>query len=162
MKSNEFDRIASEIIAKDKYKSLKNDPHHGLTRYAHSMHVAKNTYRITKFLGMDYVSATRGALLHDYFNDYEYRSTKGLKKGGMHPIIALNNARREYRLNDKEENIIASHMFPMGDVIPNCCESWIVTTVDKLVAIKECGLYKLRDKMVLGMIFVANFLSVNL
>lgn len=162
MKLNDFDAIAKEIINKEKYQSLKDDPHHGLNRYIHSMHVAKGTYRVTKLLKMDYVSATRGALLHDYFNDSDYRSTKGLKKGSMHPIIALNNARREYTLNEKEENIIASHMFPMGEVVPNCRESWVVTTIDKLVALRECGVYKLREKIALWIIFTLNFLSVNL
>lgn len=162
MKSIDFDTIASEIINKDKYISLKDDPHHGLNRYIHSMNVAKGTYKITKSLRMDYISATRGALLHDYFNDSDYRSTKGLKKGSMHPVIALNNARREYQLNEKEENIIVSHMFPMGDVRPNCKESWVVTSVDKLVAIRECGIYKLREKIALGIIFIINFISFNL
>ena len=162
MNTIDFETIASEIINKDKYQSLKEDPHHGLNRYVHSMHVAKGTYRVAKLLKMDYVSATRGALLHDYFNDSEYRSTKGLKKGAMHPVIALNNARREYKLNPKEENIIVSHMFPMGDVMPNCKESWLVTTIDKLVAIRECSIYKLREKLALSLIFFLNFLSVNL
>jgi len=162
MKSIKFDAIASDIINTDKYQMLKNNPHHGLNRYIHSMNVAKSTYRITKLLKMDYVSATRGALLHDYFNDSDYRSTKGLKKGAMHPVIALNNARREYDLNDKEENIIVSHMFPMGDVVPNCKESWVVTTVDKMVAIRECGIYKLREKIALLVIFIINFISFNL
>ena len=162
MNSIDFNTIASEIINKDKYQSLKDDPHHGLNRYIHSMNVAKGTYRVTKLLRMDYVSATRGALLHDYFNDSDYRSTKGLKKGSMHPVIALNNARREYNLNSKEENIIVSHMFPLGEVKPNCKESWVVTTVDKLVAVRECGIYKLREKIALGVIFVINFISFNL
>lgn len=162
MKSIDFDTIASEIINKDKYISLKDDPHHGLNRYIHSMNVAKVTYRISKLLKMDYVSATRGALLHDYYNDSDYRSTKGFKKGAMHPVIALNNARREFELNEKEENIIVSHMFPLGDVKPNCRESWIVTGVDKIVAIRECGIYKLREKIALGVIFIVNFIGFNL
>lgn len=162
MKSIDFDTIASEIINKDKYISLKDNPHHGLNRYIHSMNVAKGTYRISKLLKMDYVSATRGALLHDYFNDSDYRSTKGFKKGAMHPVIALNNARREFELNEKEENIIVSHMFPLGDVKPNCRESWIVTGVDKIVAIRECGIYKLREKIALGVIFIVNFIGLNL
>lgn len=162
MKSIDFNTIANEIINTDKYQLLKENPHHGLNRYVHSMNVAKGTYKVTKFLGMDYISATRGALLHDYFNDSDYRSTKGLKKGAMHPVIALNNARREYELNPKEENIIVSHMFPMGDVKPNCKESWVVTTVDKLVAIRECGIYKLREKVALSFVFLINFISFNL
>ena len=140
-----FDIIAKDIIEKEKFQSLKNEPHHGLTRYDHVMRVAKNTYRMSKMLKADYISATRGALLHDYFNDEEYQDTKGLKKGSMHPVIALNNARREYNLNPVEENIIVSHMYPLGKEKPNCKESWIVSNVDKCVAIYECLRYKVRD-----------------
>ena len=38
-----FDIIAKDIIEKDKFLSLKNDPHHGLTRYDHVLRVAQNT-----------------------------------------------------------------------------------------------------------------------
>ena len=69
MKSIDFDTIASEIINKDKYISLKDDPHHGLNRYIHIMRVSKYTYKISKFLKLDYISATRAALLHDYFTE---------------------------------------------------------------------------------------------
>ena len=62
----------------------------------------------------------------------------------------------------KEENIIVSHMFPMGEVFPNCRESWVVTTIDKLVALRECSFYKVREKLALWIIFVLHFLSVNL
>lgn len=162
MKSIEFNKIANEIINSDKYQSLKDDYHHGLNRYIHSMNVARNTYYVTKFLRMDYVSATRGALLHDYFNDVDYRSTKGIKKAYLHPVIALNNARREYELNPKEENIIISHMFPLSNSIPNCKESWVVTTVDKVVALRECSIYKVREKFALAFVFIINLLNINI
>jgi len=152
----EFESIAKGIIEKDKFQSLKSEPHHGLTRYDHVLRVAKNTYRLSKFLKLDYVSATRGALLHDYFNDSDYKTTKGLQKGSIHPVIALNNARREFKLNNKEENIIVSHMFPMGSVKPNCKESWIVTSVDKLVALYECGAFKFKEQVALWLLFIIN------
>ena len=151
-----FDIIAKDIIEKDKFQSLKNDPHHGLTRYDHVLRVAKNTYRLSKIMRMDYISATRGALLHDYFNDDDYQETRGLKKGSLHPVIALNNARREYYLNDKEENIIISHMYPMGKVKPNCKESWLVTSVDKSVALYECVRYKFKDYFILLLTFMVD------
>ncbi len=153
-----FDVIAKDIIEKDKFQSLRGEPHHGLSRYDHVLRVAKNTYRISKLLRIDYVSATRGALLHDYFNDDDYNNTKGLKKGSMHPVIALNNARREYYLNQKEENIIVSHMFPLGNVKPNCKESWVVTSVDKSVALYECARYKLKEKFFVMVTVVINFM----
>ena len=153
-----FDIIAKDIVEKDKFQSLRNDPHHGLTRYDHVLRVAKNTYRISKVLRMDYVSATRGALLHDYFNDEEYQNTKGLKKGSIHPVIALNNARREYYLNGIEENIIVSHMYPLGKTKPNCKESWLVTSVDTFVAIYECLRYKFKNYFMVIVSLVVDFM----
>ena len=154
----EFESIAEKIINSDKYQSLKSENHHGLSRYDHSIRVAKNTYRISKRLNLDYVSATRGALLHDYFTDDDYRNTKGFKKYSMHPVIALNNAIREYDLNMKEENIIVSHMYPMGKTRPNCKESWLVTSVDKSVAIYECARYKFKECLAFTFILIINFM----
>ena len=154
----EFESIASEIINSDKYQSLKSENHHGLSRYDHSLRVARNTYRISKRLNLDYISATRGALLHDYFTDEEYRNTKGMKKYSMHPVIALNNAIREYELNPIEENVIVSHMYPMGKTRPNCKESWLVTAVDKGVAIYECARYKTKECLAFTFILILNFM----
>ena len=154
----EFESIASEIINSDKYQSLKGENHHGLSRYDHSLRVARNTYRISKRLNLDYISATRGALLHDYFTDEEYRNTKGMKKYSMHPVIALNNAIREYELNPIEENVIVSHMYPMGKTKPNCKESWLVTGVDKSVAIYECARYKFKECLAFTFILIINFM----
>ena len=153
-----FDSIANEIINSEKYQSLKEEDHHGLSRYDHSLRVAKNTYRLAKKMKLDYVSATRGALLHDYFTDEDYRNTKGMKKYSMHPVIALNNAIREYELNPVEENVIVSHMYPMGKTKPNCKESWLVTSVDKGVAIYECARYKAKEAFAFTCILIINFL----
>ncbi len=154
----DFTSIAEEIINSEKYQSLKDENHHGLSRYDHSLRVAKNTYRISKRMKMDYISATRGALLHDYFTNEEYRNTKGMKKYSMHPVIALNNAIREYDLNPIEENVIVSHMYPMGKIKPNCKESWLVTGVDKGVAIYECARFKFKECLAFTFVLVINFL----
>lgn len=155
----DFESIADEIIYTDKYQSLKSENHHGLSRYDHSMRVARNTYKISKKFKMDYVSATRGALLHDYFTDDDYRNTKGFKKYSMHPVIALNNAIREFDLNPKEENVIVSHMYPYGKIKPSCKESWLVTSVDKSVAIYECLRYKLRERLAFVFVLMINFIK---
>ena len=153
-----FESIAEEIINSERYQLLKGENHHGLSRYDHSLRVAKNTYRLSKKMKLDYVSATRGALLHDYFTDEDYRNTKGMKKYSMHPVIALNNAIREYELNPVEENVIVSHMFPMGKIKPNCKESWLVTSVDKGVAIYECARFKAKEAFAFCFILLINFL----
>ncbi len=154
-----FENIAAPIINTDKYQSLKNDYHHGLTRYIHSVKVAKVTYLVTKFLRLDYVSATRGALLHDYFNNKEYLDIKASDKPKIHPFLALNNAKREHKLNMIEQNIIISHMYPIGKIEPIYPESWIVSSVDKLVAIDEFLLCKFKDELILLAIFAVNFLK---
>ncbi len=156
----DFESIAEKIIYSDKYQSLKEENHHGLSRYEHSMRVARNTYKISKKLKLDYVSATRGALLHDYFTDEDYRNTKGFKKYSMHPVIALNNAIREYELNEIEENIIVSHMYPMGKTKPNYKESWLVTGVDKSVAIYECARYEFKECLAFVVILCFSFLHL--
>jgi len=157
---SEFEYIAKDIINNEKFQSLKKEPHHGITRYDHIMHVAKCTYHITKKMHLDYVSATRGALLHDYFNDSEYHNLKGnLKRGSVHPSFALENAKKNFILSKKEENIILSHMYPLGDVKPNCRESWIVTNVDKSVACYECSMHKWREKIAVMMLFFINLMK---
>ena len=110
-------------------------------------------------MNLDYVSATRGALLHDYFTDDDYRNTKGFKKYSMHPVIALNNAIREFDLNPIEENVIVSHMYPMGKIKPNCRESWLVSSVDKSVAIYECARYKTKECVAFAFVLIINFLN---
>ena len=157
-----FKEIKDNIITDKKYQSLKKDYHHGLNRYLHLMHVAKGTYYITKTLRLDYISATRGALLHDYFNEIEYLDKKGLDKPRIHPFLALNNAKKEFSLNLLEENIIISHMYPIGKIKPNYPESWIVTMVDKMVATYEYIRYKYKDKLVLHCIFLINLIRIRL
>ena len=157
-----YQDICNVIIKSDKFKSLDNDYHHGLTRYKHVMHVAKGTYYISKFLKLDYISATRAALLHDYFNEEEYLYVKGLDKPRIHPFLALNNSLKEYNLNLKEKNIIISHMYPIGLIKPAYIESWVVTFVDKMVAIYEYTNYKFKDKFALYIIFFLNFLNMKI
>jgi HD superfamily phosphodiesterase len=81
---------------------------------------------------MDYVSATRAALLHDYFtkNDFDEESTSR-KELVNHPSIACINALKEFKLNELEINAIESHMFPLSKTLPKYKESWLLTLVDK-------------------------------
>ena len=157
-----FNEICNNITNSYKYQSLKNDYHHGLNRYIHIMHVARGTYIISKIFGLDYISATRGALLHDYFNEGEYLDIVGLDKPRIHPFLALNNSLKEHDLNIIERNIIISHMYPIGLIRPLFFESWIVTCIDKIVATYEYINYKFKDKLVLEFIFILNILSLKL
>lgn len=53
-------------------------------------------------------------------------------------------------------------MYPIGLIKPNYLESWIVSIVDKVVAIYEYCNNKFKDKLALWIIFLINMLSVKL
>ncbi len=158
---SEFEYIAKDIISSPKFQSMKSEPHHGITRYDHLIHVAKKTYKISKKMKLDYVAATRGALLHDYFNNSEYNDIKSqLKRSQVHPFFALSNAKKDFIISRKEENIILSHMYPFGNVKPNCKESWVVNNVDNFCALYECGAHKWREKLTIIFIFLVNIIHM--
>lgn len=141
----EYLEIVADIIEHPKFQKLRSIDHHGNGLYAHSVAVGYNSYRIAKKLGLDYVSVARGALLHDFFFQSWHnkeKTGKGFDRikemhGFSHPKIALENARKYFDINDKEADMIVKHMFPLTIVPPRHRESWVVTTVDKGVAIKE-------------------------
>ena len=132
------------------YKKITNDKlfkkelnfmqHGSYTVYDHSIHVAKTSFKLAKKLklNVDYNSLIKGALLHDYFlYDWHENNEIGKKHGFVHPRIAMNNAKKDFGLTEKEENMILSHMFPMGKSIPKSKESIILCLVDKYCATKE-------------------------
>lgn len=153
-----FDDIAESIIKTDKFNELKNESHHGLTRYMHVMRVSKFTYKISKCLGMDYVSATRAALLHDYYTSSDFDDITEVEKLNVHPIVAKANALKDFKLNEIEQNAIEAHMFPMGKALPKYKESWVLTTVDKSVATYEMTKYKWKNAITVYMIFIMNMI----
>ena len=153
-----FDNIAEDIINTDKFNQLKKESHHGLTRYIHVMRVSKFTYKISKFLHMDYVSATRAALLHDYYTSNDFDNITEIKKLNIHPMVASKNASQDFELNEIEKNAIEAHKFPMGNTFPKYKESWVLTAVDKTVATYEQSKYKWKNAIAVYMIFIMNMI----
>lgn len=137
----EFKEIIKDITENSSVLSLKEHVQHMKgSRYKHCYEVAYYTYAITKKLGLDYISATRGAMLHDfYFYDWRNKGVEGQKRfhAYRHPRIALNNATENFELNDLEKDIILKHMWPLTIRLPRFSESYIVTFVDKYCAMKE-------------------------
>lgn len=137
-----FDYISKDILENRKFQKIAYESHHGITRMDHSLRVAKYVYKISKKLKLDYESATRAAILHDFFTNEEFGENHGLIQGVVHPEIALQNAKGEFKLNAIEENAIETHMFPLNTKMPKYKESWVLTGVDKVVAIYEYFSYK--------------------
>ena len=63
--------------------------------------------------------------------------------------------------NDLEANIIKLHMFPLAGVMPKYKESWLVTLVDKSVAIYEMYRYKFKLIINIWAIFLFNIITLN-
>ena len=137
----EFDEIIKDITENSNVSALKDHIQHiNSSRYAHCREVAFYTFLICKKLNLDYISAARGAMLHDfYFYDWRNKHVEGQKKFHLfrHPRIALENALDIFKLNDLEKDIIAKHMWPLTISLPRFAESYIVTFVDKYCATKE-------------------------
>ena len=137
----EFYQIIEDIITNSMVLELKNHlQHYSTTRFEHCSNVAYYTYKICKKLNLDYVSATRGAMLHDFYF-YNWRMKQHDKKKRFHaithPKTALNNAKSEFLLNPKEQDVILKHMWPITLKFPRYLESFIVTWVDKYCATLE-------------------------
>jgi uncharacterized protein len=89
-------------------------------------------------MGLDYVAAARGGLLHDLFlYDWRVAELERGKHAFRHPGIALENAKRIFTLNKIEQDIIEKHMWPLTIKPPMYYESLIVCIVDKYCATLE-------------------------
>ena len=75
--------------------------HGNVTCLQHSIYVSYISYFICRRLGLDYCSAARGGLLHDFFlYDWHIRNShKGLH-GFTHPYTALENANKAITINN--------------------------------------------------------------
>ncbi|MBU2512014.1 HD domain-containing protein [bacterium] len=127
------------VLNHDLFLSLECFRHHAkISCLQHTLEVAELTFKITRRLGLDYVSATRGALLHDFYLYDWHKDSPGLH-GFKHPAIALRNAKQVFDLNPVEENAILRHMWPLTPLPPRYPESVIVSLADKTVSIRDYG-----------------------
>lgn len=134
-KDDEFNRLIWPIIQNEEYQKTKFCTHHGLNRYDHMVRVAFYSYKITKALHLNYQEATKGAVLHDFFFNEEEKNK--IVRLVEHPEMAYLNASKYFDLSDLEEDIIRTHMFPIGKNVPKYLESWIVDLVDDVASIYE-------------------------
>lgn len=136
MNNKEYLQIIEKILNNRKFIKLKEEKHHhNSNRFNHSLDVSYKTYKICKKLRLNYESATKAALLHDFFFDEEFENKK--QRMFKHPKKAIENAKKITTLTKKEENIIISHMYPIGGHLPKSRESIIVDLVDDYVSLKE-------------------------
>ena len=141
----DFYNISIDLLNNPIIKQMKNyRQHYNTSCYEHCIEVAYWSFVFCKKHNLDYTSIARAALLHDLFL-YDWRHSSR-KLGGwhafIHPKIALKNASKLCYLNEKEQDIILNHMWPVTFFhFPKYKETYIVTIADKVSAIKSCYLY---------------------
>lgn len=139
---DEHMNIVKDIMDNEEFRKLDNFHHHNSSILEHAKVVSWISYSICKYLNLDYRSAARGALLHDFFlYDWRNHDVPDLAKkkfhGIEHPKIALTNSEKHFTLNKIEKDIIIKHMWPLTLIPPVYRESFIVTFVDKYTASRE-------------------------
>lgn len=147
---DEYKKCISDLIQDEAVLSMnKYVQHSDITCLEHSIYVSYKSYLICRYLGLDYQSAARGGLLHDFFL-YDWHNTKpknGLH-GFVHPRTALDNANERFTLNEIEQDIIEKHMWPLTIRLPKYKETYVIILVDKYCSLMEIiKLYK-RGKYV--------------
>lgn len=145
----QFEKIISDIATNEMVLKMKQyRQHYETSTYEHCMHVSYMSYKIAKKFHLDYISLARAAMLHDLFL-YDWRKKqRDIRIKGLHaiahPKIAYLNAIREFKLNDKEKDIILKHMWPVTLKLPKYKESYLITFTDKYCAIIESFRYYIK------------------
>ena len=134
----EFLSYVQEILDSDEFKKRKKFEHHeNESVYDHSLKVAYDSYLYAKKHKLNVRDISIGGLLHDFYykpwkEDHEKKPL--LKKHGfVHAKEALENSHKHFPhlMNDRIDNIILRHMFPLNIKPPKYKESWVVTMMDK-------------------------------
>ena len=148
MSDFEYIDIVRDIINNEEFLKLKFYRHHDNTRLDHCLKVSYNAYKLPKKFNLDYKAAARAGLLHDFFyGDLRYINVIERKYMlNAHPYFAYYNASKIFKLNEKEKNMILSHMFPISYEVPRYKESILLDLVDDLEALKEVGIY-IKDRL---------------
>ena len=137
--SNEYKTIVEDLMKNPTVLSMEGLIQHGrISCLSHSIDVSYHSYVVCKHLKLDYRSAARGGLLHDFFL-YDWHlphPEKGLH-GFTHAFTALENANLHFTLNPIEKDIIEKHMWPLNLKLPKYKEAYIVCFVDKYCALME-------------------------
>ena len=132
----------NKLLHQEEVHRMKNFIQHGnTTTFSHCLAVAYYSCLLSLRLpvSFDTRSVIRGAMLHDFFlYDWHIPHKSHKLHGFVHPGFALRNAKKYFRLNALEEEIIAKHMWPFTFFhLPCCREAWLVCLVDKYISLTE-------------------------
>lgn len=157
--NDEYMSVAKPILTHKEFMKTKSIVHHGNTRYNHSVRVSYVSYKLSNFFGCDAKSCIRAGALHDFFLVRDDKNiVSSAKMLVEHPTIAKQNAIEYFGVNEKEQNIIESHMFPISNVMPKTKEAWLVSLSDKIVALME-GVTSAKTQVGIWALFLVNIIK---
>lgn len=147
----DFYSVIQDIAENEIVLKMRDFCQHGDTStYLHCLNVSYALYNICKKKNLDYVSAARAAMLHDfYLYDWHLSEGRPYEKGWhafKHPIVALQNAEKYFELNDLQRDIILHHMWPFFFSRPKTKEGFWITVCDKKCAKAEMKEYSKKQK----------------
>ena len=138
-----LEEIYQTFLNDEKIKKMKNiRMHRGSNCYEHSFKVAKKAIRVANrstHKNLKYEVILIGAILHDYYL-YDWREDKKKRKrhGRNHPLIASENAAKDFKISNDVRKIIETHMWPINmRLYPKTREAKIVSICDKAVSLGE-------------------------
>ncbi len=139
--SGEFFDIVGDLYYSDEVQGLAKYPQHSsINRLDHIRSVTYMSYVYSKKLSLDYVAATRAAMLHDLFY-YDWHDGEWWHRphGLRHPGFALVNARLlcGAEVDERIGNSILRHMWPLTVIPPKYAEGYALTIADKICASLE-------------------------
>ena len=139
----ELDSILSEIRSSKNVQKMNNFIQHGsVSTFEHCENVAKISYLIDKcfLLHSDMNVLLTGAMLHDFYLYDWHEEGDGSHHfhGFTHAKRALENAKKEFNIDDETGHVIYCHMWPLNlERLPMSKEAWIVCIADKIVSLQE-------------------------
>lgn len=137
---DDYLKIVQDLINTPEVQQLKNYiQHHDNDRYTHVIAVSYRSYVLAKHMGMDAISVARAGILHDLFY-YDWRTSHYSMSthAFVHPLVAVDAAKKITTLTALEEEIIKTHMYPVGcGQRPSSKEAWLLDAVDDYEAIRE-------------------------
>ncbi len=142
--AKEYYHFVQDLLENDVVCKMKDYRHHySTTCYQHCLNVSYYNYLICRKLGLDSRKAARAGMLHDLFL-YDWRErphVKGEKRHGFsHPQTALDNAKNNFDISRREEDMILTHMWPLTiSKLPRYAESYVIVVTDKYAAMLEIG-----------------------
>ena len=143
--AKEFSSYLEGYLDDPEVKKMETYAAHGKNSVlTHSLNVAKTAYRLNKdlHLNADLKTLLTGAILHDFYL-YDWHDARLFinifrMHGYTHPERARQNAVSHFDVDEKVQEVIRCHMWPLTlRSIPKSREAMLVCVADKICALKE-------------------------